>query len=231
MFLCGDIQPNPGNMSVSSHNFTSPLDVYEPFSSPTLPKLRIGTLNARCVCNKSAVISDHILSNKLDIICLTEKWVDDGEFSNSFASSLFLPNNSLFQYYGRTRSMQDGGLAIISHKSVHHTSISMPAYSTFKCIGSSVSLSTFSVEFFTIYRPPSSSISAICAEFESSLEHHITSYVDLIFVDNFNIHIDKQDDPNTVLLIDRYLILIFIKILILIRIFPFPLTIPVIFST
>ena len=50
-----------------------------------------------------------------------------------------------------------------------------------------------------IYRPPSSSISAFCSEFESLLDHHITSNVDLIFVGDFNIHIDKQDDPNIVL--------------------------------
>ena len=97
LFLCGDIQPNLGPISVSSHNFTSPLDAYEPFSSPTLPKLRIATLNARSVCNKSAVISDHILSNKFDIICLTETWINDDEFSNSFASSLLPPNYSLSQ--------------------------------------------------------------------------------------------------------------------------------------
>ena len=30
------------------------------------------------------------------------------------------------------------------------------------------------------------------------LEHHFTSNLDLIFVGDFNIHIDKQDDPNTV---------------------------------
>ena len=75
--------------------------------------------------------------------------------------------------------MRGGGLAIISHKSVHHTSISKPVYSTFEFI---VLLSTFSVKFFTIYRPPTSSISAFCAEFESFLEHHITSNVDLILL-------------------------------------------------
>ena len=74
----------------------------------------------------------------------------------------------------------------------------MLVYSTFECIGSSVSLSTFEVKIFTIYQPSSSSISAFCAEFDSLLEHHITSKVDLIFVGDFNIHIDKQDDPNTV---------------------------------
>ena len=75
----------------------------------------------------------------------------------------------------------------------------MPVYSTCECIGSSVSLSTISVKIFTIYRPPSSSISAFCAEFETLLEHHITSNVDLVFVSDFNIHIGKQDDPNTAL--------------------------------
>jgi exonuclease III len=186
-------------MSVSSHIFASLLDVYEPFSSPTLPKLRIATLNARSLCNKSAVISDHILHNKLDILCVTETWVNDGEFSNSFASSLLPPNYSLSQYYGRPRPIRGGGLAIFSHKSIHHTSISMPVYSTFECIGSTVSLSTFSFKIFTIYRPPSSSISTFCTEFETLLEHHITSNIDLFFIGDFNIHIDNQDDPNSIL--------------------------------
>ena len=98
LFLSGDIQPNHGPMSVSSHNFTPPLDVYEPFLLPTLPTLRIATLNARSVNNKSAVIFDHILYNKFDIICLTEIWINDGDFSNTFASSLLPPNYSLSQY-------------------------------------------------------------------------------------------------------------------------------------
>ena len=96
--------------------------------------------------------------------------------------------------------MRGGGLAIISHKSIYHKSISMSVYSTFKCIGFSISLSTFSIKICTIYRPPSLSISAFCAEFESlgRLEHHITLNVDLIFVGDFNINNDKQDDLNTV---------------------------------
>ena len=37
LFLCGDIQPNLRPMLVSNHNFTTPLDVYKPLSSPSLP--------------------------------------------------------------------------------------------------------------------------------------------------------------------------------------------------
>ena len=90
LFLCEDIQPNPGPMSVSSQNCTSPLNVYEPFSSPSLPNLRIATLNARSVYNKFAVIFDHMLFNKLDIICLTETWINDGEFPIHLPHPYFL---------------------------------------------------------------------------------------------------------------------------------------------
>ena len=149
--LSGDIQPNLTLMSVSSYNFTFPLDVYEPFLLPNLPKLHIANLNAPSECYKSAVISDHILHNKLYIICLTEMRINDGEFSNSFVLFLFPPYYSLSQYYGRPRPMRGNGLAIISHKPIHHTSISMPINLIFECISSSVSLSNFLFKIVKIY--------------------------------------------------------------------------------
>ena len=60
LLLSGDIQLNPGPAPLINVNATSPLDVYEPFSSPSYAKLRIATLNARSISNKSAVICDHI---------------------------------------------------------------------------------------------------------------------------------------------------------------------------
>ena len=92
--------------------------------------------------------------------------------------------------------MCGGGLAIINHKSIHHTSISLLIYSTFERIGSFVSLFTLSVKIFTLYPPPLSSIFTFCAKFESLLEHHITSNVDVIFIGDFNIHVDKKYDLN-----------------------------------
>ena len=81
--------------------------------------------------------------------------------------------------------MRGDGLAFISHKSIHHAFISKVVYSKFECIFSFVSLSAFSVKIFTIYRPPSSSISIFCAEFKLLLEHHITSNLDFIFIGDF----------------------------------------------
>ena len=65
LFLSGDIQLNPGPVSLKSLYVSSPLDVYKPFLSPTVPKLCMATLNSRSVVNKSAVINNHILENKI----------------------------------------------------------------------------------------------------------------------------------------------------------------------
>ena len=80
LFLSGNVHPSPGPVSLHKFNNISPLDVYEPFSvSPSLPKLRIAMLNARSVCNKSVVMYNHIVENNLDVLCVTETWINNGE--------------------------------------------------------------------------------------------------------------------------------------------------------
>ena len=92
LFLSGDIQLNPGPVSLNNQYVSFPLDVYEPFSHPTAPNLCITTLNSRSELNKSAIINNHILENKIDTSCITETWINDGQFTNSLLSSLLPPN-------------------------------------------------------------------------------------------------------------------------------------------
>ena len=126
----------------------------------------MATLNSRSVVNKSAVINNHILENKIDILCITETWINNGEFSNSLLSSLIPSNYVLSQYYGRPHPFRGGGVAIINHKSVHHTYVSAPVFSTFECVGSVITSSYSSFKLFVVYRPPSSSMSTFFTEFD-----------------------------------------------------------------
>ena len=88
LFLSDNIHPKPSPVQFHKFNDTSPLDVYEPFClSPHQPKLRIALLNARSVCKKSADIYNRLLENSLDILCLTETWINDGDISSSLLSS------------------------------------------------------------------------------------------------------------------------------------------------
>ena len=59
LFLLGNIQLNSDPVSLKSQYVASPLDVYESFLSPTVPELRLATLNSRSVVKKSAAINNH----------------------------------------------------------------------------------------------------------------------------------------------------------------------------
>ena len=113
-------------------------------------------------------------------------------------SSLIPSNYVLSQYYGRPRPFRGGGVAIINHKSVHHTHVSTPVFSTFECVCSVITSSNSSFKLFVVYRPTSSSMSTFFTEFESLLEFHISANIDLIFVGDFNIHIDDLNDVNSI---------------------------------
>ena len=126
-----------------------------------------------------------------------ETWIKDGQFTNSLLSSLLPPNYFLSQYYGRSHTSHGGGAAIIKQKFVHHTFVSTPVLSTFECLGSVITSSNNSFKLFVEYRPPSSSMSKFFTEFESLLEFHISSKVDLMFVRDFNIHVDNLNDSNS----------------------------------
>ena len=137
LFLSGNFHPNPGPASLHKFINISPLDIYEPFSvSLSLLKLRIGlaTLNARSVCNKYAVIYNHIVENNLDFLCLTETWINNGDILDYLLPSLLPPNYSLAQHFGRPLSMRGGSVAIIKHNSINNTPIKTEIFSFIACI-------------------------------------------------------------------------------------------------
>ena len=98
-------------------------------------------LHARSVCNKSAVIYNHIAENNFDVLNVTETWINNGDLSGSLLSSLLPPNYNLAQHYGRPLSMLDGGVSIIKHNSINHTPIKTENFSSLECISSVITSS------------------------------------------------------------------------------------------
>ena len=60
-----------------------------------------------------------------------------------------------------------------------------------------ITSSYFTFKLFVTCRPPSSSISIFFTEFEFFIECYISSYIDLFFLDNFDIKIDNINDYKT----------------------------------
>ena len=110
-------------------------------------------LIARSVCNKSAVIYNHIVESNLDVLCVTETWINNCNISGSLLSSLLPPNYNRAQHYGRPFSMQVGGIAIIKHNSINPSLLKTENFSSFKCIGSEITSSHSTLKLFVIYHP------------------------------------------------------------------------------
>ena len=89
-----------------------------------------------------------------------------------------------------------GRNAIINHNSIHHTAISIPSFSSSECISSVITSSNSSFKIFVVYRLllPTANF---FTEFKLILELQITSYIDLFFIEDFNIHIEDLNDYNT----------------------------------
>ena len=70
--------------------------------------------------SKPAVICDHIIENKLNVLCISEICINDGEMTNSLLLFLLPYNYFLSQYYGRPHLSRGEGVAVINHNSIHH---------------------------------------------------------------------------------------------------------------
>ena len=86
---------HPGLAPFINFDSTFLLDFYEPFLFHSYAKLRVATLKAlkaQSIFNKSAVIWDYIIKSRLDDVCISETWINDGEMTNSLFSPYFPPN-------------------------------------------------------------------------------------------------------------------------------------------
>ena len=111
--FCMAYPPNPGPVQIHKFNDTSSLGAYEPFcSSSPQTKVRIALLKACSVCNKSAAIYNRILENCLDILCITETWINNGDISSSLLS-LLPPKYDLAQHYGWPLSICSGSMVLL----------------------------------------------------------------------------------------------------------------------
>ena len=108
-----------------------------------------------------------------------------------------LPPNYNLAQNGTPISIRDGGIAILKHSSINLNLIKTRLFSSSECIGAAITSSYSAFKIFDIYRPPSTSISILFTEFESLIEYHISSNINLFSLSDFNIKIDNINDYNT----------------------------------
>ena len=180
LILSGDIHLNPGP---SSSKF-----------------LTLGHLNTRSVSSitadldKPSVLQEFILDNSLDLLSLSETWLSS-DTPPSILNSFTPPGFSLI--HQPRLSGLGGGVAFVFRSSLKSTRIPLPSFSSFEALCLRLSLASSSINFLTIYRPPSASSATFLSEFSDLLETLATTPAELIITGDFNFHVDLPSAPFT----------------------------------
>ena len=167
---------------------------------PPIPRanaLTISHVNVRSIWNKILQFQQVVLEENIDICAITETWIKQDDQSIIKDVS---PVNYKGISYPRSSGKSEGGFALIlkDHSDVqdnekHYQSEIMEAHRfNIKAFASSINL-------YTIYRYPNSSVLSFCNEITELLEYNVANdrgYT--LLLGDFKIHLDDIHNLNTI---------------------------------
>jgi len=158
---------------------------------------KFGLLNIRSMKNKTTQICDLIISNRLDILALTETWLNGTDMDNRCFADInnTLPNYTIHHVPRLNR--KGGGVALIIRDGFSVVKNSLANIKSFEYQDVTLSYKNDSMRIVNIYRPPSNKINVDCflSEFSTLTEHLTITQCPLLISGDFNLHLD--DKANT----------------------------------
>jgi hypothetical protein len=178
-----------GNNHLSSH-----------FSHSVSHPLKMALLNARSVCNKTITIRDLITDHNLDMLALTETWINS--ITEKQISADLTPEG--YSIVTKIRpSGRGGGVALIYRSSLVCNPVKSHFISSaFECMEVTLINGSKSVRIVVVYRPPPSPKNGLKPgqfhlEFADYLTHLVGLPSKVIIVGDFNVHWEKASNLET----------------------------------
>ena len=155
--------------------------------------------NCRSVGNKINDIKHEIYNHNLDHCALTEMWIKEDE-NNTIPNHLCPSgyNTISIPHINRT----GGGIAVIYRSNLDVKLNSSYNFEAMECVDFSLNLDRYNILLAVIYRPPNSSVLQFANELAAYMEKNINTIGEQIMVGDFNVHINKQDEGNAIILSD-----------------------------
>ena len=136
------------------------------------------------------MIHDLILENNLDILCITETWLQPFE---SAAISSLLPDTHNF-FSNPRETGRGGGVAVIAIRSLLEPTQKNGRYLTFESMEFCFTRNNSKYTIFNVYRPPNSSYGHFFGEFTSFLVDSQSRSGKIIYAGDFNFPVNKVED-------------------------------------
>ena len=165
--------------------------------------LSFALLNAQSLRNKVHIINEFKSEHNLDIFFFTESWL---KYNDSYEIGL-LENNGEYCFLNAPRiDRTGGGVGCLYKSSLTVTKIETPPSKTFEHLAVMIRTKGKHFKVITIYRPEPSSknrytMSEFFDEFSALIAQHQNSKSELVITGDFNIHMNKPTNPNTIKLL------------------------------
>ena len=160
--------------------------------SPREKVMRFAIVNARSVNNKTAILVDHILEEKIDICVVTETWLKDVDSVSIVALS---PPGYYFKHFSRKSDRKGGGTGVLYNEIVKIKFVDGEEKRSFEFSEWNCKIVNHTVKLIAVYRPPYSLAHAVTSnmffeEFTSFLENVVMCPEILLITGDFNFHMD-----------------------------------------
>jgi exonuclease III len=163
-------------------------------------KLVLGLWNAQSLRNKTQLTKEFIDEHDIDLYFVVETWLKD----NEPVIVGELEDGDRFRLINHPRQGRPGGGLCCIHKSVHTVKQERTNFAkTMETMESSIIIKGVKITVVTIYRPPITaknhySMSEFFDNLTDIFSHYCTFTNEVLFIGDFNIHINKHNDTNTI---------------------------------
>ena len=135
---------------------------------------------------KAAILSDLMVSHRIDLLSITETWLTVRETSADLGE-VTPPGFSFFQIPKPKR--RGGGVGLFISSAYKVTPILLPAHTSFKSMSGTVELGRSCLNILNIYRQPGPT-STFFSKFQDTMFYMSTLPYNVVVMGHFNLHID-----------------------------------------
>ena len=166
-------------------------------------QISLSLVNARSIVNKTVPFQQYITEKDTDISIITETWIKMVDDPNTIKE--IPPLGYKICSHPRRTNRKGGGLALVYKDSIIIKDVNdvTNSFATMEHCNFNINFAGTVVHCHIIYRMPSTSVINFCGELTSIMEDTINlEQGRLLFVGNFNIHMDEPTHPDTMTFLD-----------------------------